>query len=334
LEEEEEVTITKQFTAEDIQKRHDYVKKLGEDFIHENFFPIPEELEDKVLYYYYFAIQFVILHCKINGGETVIQLMTDTDERIKECAYITFLDDCYNALLEIVKEKHMEILNRIVDKCCENLGNSTFQYNKHSISGLIQDILDYSEMHSRRAKLNPSDLSAQPLLNSITYEPYDNTNEDHKLWRMLIFNPLKTDKNYKLPDVEEAPLHVPLRTDKEPDIEVPEPFMRLILPQWDKLLRSLHMASHFHDYLYTYINSAIRGIEWENVIDKVPWGDAWYYLTKDFGNVEKAKENESTLVENCVVATINNFSREKKKIPFLIFRISVLRDNLKVLIKY
>jgi hypothetical protein len=228
-----------------------------------------------------------------------------------------------------MKEISQHILvNIITEKSIKHLGGET-EFNKHPIKDVLEYVCLHKEMHSRRSKLNPATNrvkadNLQIAKNSITCEIYDSDkNSDHHLWRMLIFTPLHSDYNRHAIDMSENMYQV-----NAP--EIPEPFIVVVTPDWDKLLRMLHMCVHFQEYLYTYINTALSE-EDLNKIKELNCEQTWLYLTEDFG---KFMPNVKDKIVNPIVATLDKFSRQKKDVSPLIFRIGVLRDFLRVVAKF
>jgi len=321
------------YNQEEIAERHEYVRKLGQEFINNlPQRPNQDDFQSTILYLYFYSVQFVILFNKLNGVKPIPQLFDDTDEEIKEKAYFMHLNDCFIEITTIMDTIASTIYKNIKERVSDNLGGIA-EYNEHPISFLMEQILMFRELHSRRAKLNPAVTrmkidTIQNTMNCITCEKYDANNEDHKLWKMLIFNPLHSDYDNDVVDLSEQPYQIP-------PFEVPKPFFMVVTSDWDKLIRILHICVHFQEYFFSYINECIKAREWET-IENMSWAETWKFLTKDYGNLEKTREptSDATLVENVVVTTVNEFSREKKQVPLLVFRISVLRDFLKVVIKF
>lgn len=319
-------------TPEQIAERHQYVLTLGEEYL-ETLPPKPDKSNplQRILFLYFYATQFIILFNKLNGKKPVPQFY-DTDKEIKEKAYFIHLNTCFNEFIEMMDDIALNIYNKIKLGVCAHLGGIS-EFNLHPISFLLQQVLTYQELHSRRAKLNPS-TNIQDIWNCITCEKYNPNNEDHRLWKILIFVPLHSDFDNEAIDLAEEPCQINAPV-------IPKPFGLIVTNDWDKIIRILHISVYFKDYFFNYINDCIKSEEWKH-IDELSWNDTWKYLTKDFGDIEKTKHDNnektkevlSTIPENVVITTINNFSREKKQVPLIIFRISVLRDFLKVVIKF
>jgi hypothetical protein len=261
----------------------------------------------------------VILYHKYDG-EVPKPDFEDCDEKIREKAHIVYLDRSFRDFTEMMKEISHHILEDVIkQKAIQHLGGVQ-QFNKHPIRDTLEYVCLHKEMHSRRSKLNPATNrvkadNMQITRNSITCEVYDSDkNPDHHLWRMLIFTPLHSDYNKHAVDMSENMYQVNVP-------EIPEPFIVVVTPDWDKLLRMLHMCVHFQEYLYTYINTALSEEEL-NKIKTLNCEETWHYLTGDFG---KILPNVKDKIVNPVVASLDKFSRQKKDVSPLIFRIGVLR---------
>lgn len=325
--EQEEQNIT---TAENVLKRHQHIQEVGERYLES--FPDRPEKQDRVnrlMFLYYYAIQFVILYHKYDGEVPKPDFNEDSDDKIREKAHIVYLHRSFTDFIEMMKEISQHILvNIITEKSIKHLGGET-EFNKHPIKDVLEYVCLHKEMHSRRSKLNPATNrvkadNLQIAKNSITCEIYDSDkNSDHHLWRMLIFTPLHSDYNRHAIDMSENMYQV-----NAP--EIPEPFIVVVTPDWDKLLRMLHMCVHFQEYLYTYINTALSE-EDLNKIKELNCEQTWLYLTEDFG---KFMPNVKDKIVNPIVATLDKFSRQKKDVSPLIFRIGVLRDFLRVVAKF
>jgi len=322
----------------DINAEFDRIIKIG-DKVWESFpkQPAVNSNINKLLYYIYFSCHYFIIYNKING-ENMAPQYSDSDVTVREKSHFIFLREQWKKCKEMVNELYEKINGIIYNKLLEKVEN------KHVLVWFLEKLKIHKELHTRRLKIDPSTSRTKttdvtPVYNAVTEQRYDCNNEDHKVWRMLIINPLPSDYNYHNIDPVEGDMGViddqnknnykiGVQTLKEAGkYDIPDPFYIIVTPQWDKIFRILHFLKHFEDYFFVYVNNGI--INEMDHIEHLNIKDTWEYLLKEYANFMKSPSNECT-----VATTFNNFSREKKTSTQLVFRMSVLRDVFKVLIKF
>ena len=321
------------------QVRYEHVLKIGNDLIES--FPKQPDINSKInklLYHMYYSCHFAIIYNKLDGIDMKPNISSDTDNMLHEKAYYMFLHNQYNQFIKIVSELYERINGIIETKLLEKVEK------KDVLVWFLNQIKLHKELHTRRVKIDPSTSRTKTTevnvtYNAVTHQKYDSTNEDHKLWRMLIINPLPSDYDHNNVDPIEGDLGVSDENHKDDyklsvkaykkagKYDIPDPFCIVVTPQWDKIYRIVHFLKHFEDYFFSYINTGIIN-EMENIKD-LTIKDTWFHLLKEYSSFKENRDRE------CIVAvTVNGFSREKKTVPQLVFRIAVLRDIFKVLIKY
>ena len=270
--------------------------------------PPPDGSLEHLMYLYYYAVQFVIVYNK-HDARPVPDFVSDTDEIIREKAYINHLFLSYRSF-----QKQMELLSnnvyRLVRKRLLELAPSE---NRDTLVWFIEQLGIFTELHSRRIKSDPAASRTktdviQRTFNVITGEEYNHHNDDHKSWRQLILNPLPSDLDRNAIDPKEGGKthELALAVEKlRGKAVVPDPFLVVVTTEWDKLLRILHTLLHFEDYMHTYLVGCINLDE----IAKMTWAQSWSHLFK---------EHKDT--------PIKTLSREKKKTPQIVSRTAELRD--------
>lgn len=297
-------------TPEEFIKRRAHVSTIGQEVLIA--LPgAPETFTEKLLYNFYYAIQFVIIFNKLDGNKPVIDHANDSDTIIREKVYVIHLDSCYRDFLKMV-----ELLSNNVYSLIRSKAGT-----EERIQYIFDQITRYKELHSRRIKSDPAASrtktdKVQKTINIITNEQYDHENVDHKSWRMLIFNPLPSDFDTNAIDPKEGGKSHALAIEVEKlkgKYHVPDPFYVVVTTEWDKIFRLIHSLVHFEEYMHTYIIGAVD-IE---AIKDMNWKDTWDYLFKEHVSVP-----------------IKNLSREKKKTPQIVSRTAELRDFLECAISF
>jgi hypothetical protein len=310
-------------TVVDFVQRKNYVSSIGDAVFQE--LPIcPDDRLDKLLYYFYYSVQFVLLYTKLDGKKPVPDIFKDSNDTIREKAYFIHLDHCYKKFNELIKE----ITNNVYNDIFERVSAHTHNDKKHRIMEIFKYIVVYKEMHTRRIKSDPTATRTKTTettktRNIITDEYYDPENKDHKTWRVIILNPLPSDFDPNAKDPNEGDdgarnaIMINHLKNQGKDT-VPDPFCFVVTTEFDKLLRLLHVLLHFDDYMCMYIVGCLTNEEFEHIDQLEKWKDIWNYVMSP----EHAE------------VPIQNLSREKKKVPEFVSRIAEIRDFLKVSLQY
>lgn len=290
--------------------RYKYVISIGQTVI--DALPVePDKPIDKIIHYFYYAVQYAILFHKHEGKIPRVNIESEDDDSIREKAYYLHLNVCYGEFLKMVKTYADTIYDTIL-KVLENLQNG------HPLIFFIKQLAMYKELHSRRIKSDPAASRTKTdvvrkTYNIITNEEYNHTNPNHK-WNFLILHPLPSDIDVTQKDPNEGGMGhtLAIEVDKIHNRHfIPEPFGVNVTPTWDTLLRLLHSLLHFKDYMHNYIIGTITLDDFEK-IKPLNWKQTWEYLFKDHANIP-----------------IYKLSREKKKTPKIVSKTAELRDLLK-----
>jgi hypothetical protein len=291
--------------------RLEYIKKLGEDYLM-SLPPEPDDRVERILYNYYYAVQYAIFHYKFDGKKPLPDLENDTDDQIREKSYYMHLTHCYNELIKAVSAFAEEYYENIKTRLAEHVGS-----RNDPLLIFVNCLKKHKELHSRRIKTDPGAARTKTdevsiTWNSVTHVAFNSQNPDHKSWITLIINPLPSDYD---PEAEDPSMgHRKRELEREihrlrGGFTVEEPFFIVVTPEWDKLIRVVHVLLHFEDYLNTYVVGCID--DWDDIRD-MNWADSWEYLFGEYANVPLMK-----------------LSREKKKVPMVVSRMAELRDFLK-----
>lgn len=312
LEEDEEPKKNIVLTPEDFILRKKYVSEIG-DKVFSDLPGIPDNYTERLLYYYYYAVQFAILYHKLDGQKPVLDIVNDSDDVIREKAYYMHLDNCYrefNSMVEI-------LANNVLGSIKNKIKARSDSENAKTLLYMLDQFVKFKELHTRRIKSDPAaprtkvDSTASKITyNLVTGERYNHENEDHKSWRMLVVNPLPSDYDINEIDPKEGGRTHALAIEAEKlkgNYHVPEPFYVVVTTEWDKLCRLVHVLVHFEEYMHSYL---IGAFDTTSIIN-MNWKDAWNYLFKEHADVP-----------------IKNLSREKKKTPQIVSRTAELRDFL------
>lgn len=307
-------------TPEEFLRRRKHVSEIGDALFRELPAP-PDDYEERILYYFYYTVQFILLYTKLNGVKPVPDVANDSDDVIREKAYFIHLDHCYKQFNEIIQKMTTIIYNNIHERISKHLEHE----KDHLLFKILKDIVIYKEMHSRRIKSDPSasrtkTTNINRTYNLITDEEYDPKNKDHKTWRMLIFNPLPSDFDYNAVDPNEGGREYALIIEVEKinkTYTVPDPFYIVVTTEWDKIFRLLHTLLHFDEYMHTYLIGCLTNEDFEQIEEFSEWKQVWEFVMKEHWDVP-----------------IKNLSREKKKTPNFVSRIAELRDFLKAMVDF
>lgn len=308
----------------DFVERKKYVSQIGDELF-STLPAVPDVYIDKLLYYFFYSVQFVLMYTKFNGVKPVPDIYKDSDDKIREKAYFIHLDFCYRKFNEMIKIITSNVYNNIHEKLSKHL-----EFEKdHVIFEVMKYLVIYKEMHTRRIKSDPTATRTKTTetlktRNIITDDFYDPENKDHKTWRVIIFNPLPSDFDHNAIDPNEG-IEEGKRTAIMIDYlkiqgkkTIPDPFCFVVTSEFDKLLRLLHVLLHFDEYMHTYIVGSLSKEDFEVIDELNKWKDVWsYVMTEDHVNVP-----------------IQKLSREKKKVPEFVSRTAELRDFLRVAIEF
>lgn len=276
----------------------------------------PDKAEELVNLFYYTA-QFAIYYVMRNGDVKNGNVLELSEDEMREKAYFTQYLDKYQRIFKfVIRDIGDSVYNLVCDKLENYLGTED-----HVMVFFLNAMEKHKEMHSRRVKTDPGgsrtrDDEILETVNAVTGERYNSMNPDHKVWRMLILNPLPSDEDFNAIDPAEGGREHALAIEVEKQqgtYTIDDPFAIVVTPEWDKLLRAVHSILHMEEYLINYIVGAITDEEWKDIDDGMGWFEAWEYLVgSDFSTVP-----------------IQKFSREKKKVPLVVSRMAELRDFLK-----
>lgn len=306
--------------AGNILDRKKHVSNIG-DKVAATFPPCPEDYTEKVIYYFYYSVQFLLFYMKLNGEKPIPDIINDSDDIIREKIYFIIINDFHNEFLKIIENMKNDIYNLISNRLSIHL-----QYEKdHGLFQVLKSIVLFKELHSRRIKADPSASRTkndivQKTFNIITQEEYDPKNKDHGTWRMLIFNPLPSDFDNNAIDPNEGGREYALTLEAaklQNTYKVPDPFYVVVTTEWDKIFRMLHTLIHFNEYMHMYIIGTIEPKEIDYIESLEKWEDVWKYAMKEHFDVP-----------------IKNLSREKKKVPNFVSRVAELRDFLKSMVEF
>lgn len=325
----------RELTPEEIKEWHRRTVEIGEEEW-KKYEKIPQVSTDtrysendytqKMYHLFYFAIQFVILYHKFDGQIPSVPMYGDSEALIREKSYYVLLCDCYHRFVNIVSEISKNVYETFKQRIQTHLGDD---YENHPISDILDCICKYKEMHSRRLKLDPGtnktksdDFTA--TYNAITGELYNNANKEHKIWRLIVFNPLPSDYDYKNKDPKEQDeaelmnIKVDIMNGK---YTIPDAFGYVVDNEWDRKIRMLHTLHHFRDHFYTYINLGITEEQWDKIAHMNCRETVEYLFGKELPTIRHKNETPYSL-------WISRLEKKKKEGPELIYRIAVLRDNL------
>jgi len=287
------------------------LKKHFEDICEQVYLSLPEEpAEDTpeyILYLYYYSVQFVIVYYRLDG-KPMPDFINDTDDIIREKAYVIHLHRCYRKCLTIIEQLAQKYNMLLRSKI-----QSYRQGGAQRALWLLDQLMQHKELHSRRIKSDPAATrkktdKIQKAFNLITDEQYNHENDDHKSWRILIINPLPTDFDINAIDPKEGGKthELALQVEKlKGQSNLPEPFSVIVSTEWDKLLKVFHVLHHFEDYMHTYLAGCIDLDQIQNMNRQETWNHL-FGAHKD--------------------VPIKNLSREKKKTPQIVSRTAELRD--------
>jgi hypothetical protein len=330
-----------EMTHEQIKEWHRWAVEIGEQEW-EKYKKEPEISTDsrygendytqKMYHLYYFAIQFVILHHKFNGNIPSVPQYKDSETTIREKSFYVFLNDCYLRFVHIVAEISSNVYTTFKERIQTHLGD---QYEEHPISHILDCICKYKEMHSRRLKLDPATNKTKSdevssTYNAITGELYNNENKEHRIWRLIIFQPLPSDYDYKNKDPKEsddvaiANIKIDLMNGK---YDIPEEFGYVVDNEWDRKLRVLHVLHHFKDYFYTFLVEGILEDQWNRIEHMNCQETVDFLFGKELPVTRHNNETKYSL-------WISRLDKKKKDAPILIYRIAVLRDILEAGIQF
>ena len=302
----------------DFLERKRHICELGETVI-KNFPTPPDDKEAKLLFYFYYSVQYLLLYAKFNGVKPIPDIYKDSDDTIMEKAYFIQLDGYYKIFTDLIKDITNNVYNKIYNKTLNHCQNDP----KHRIFEVFKYLVIYKEMHSRRIKSEPTATRTKTTeviktKNIITDEYYDAKNKDHKTWRVIIFNPLPSDfdPNAKDPNEGEEGKRNAIMINhlkNQGKETVPDAFCFVVTTEFDKLFRLLHVLLHFNDYMFTHVIGSLTNEEFDVIDNLTKWQDIWRYVMKEHHDVD-----------------IKNLSKEKKKDPKFVSGMSELRDFLKV----
>ena len=258
---------------------------------------------DNMLYHFFYFVQYIVRMDQLGGkNDSTLFLLTDNDLVIAHKAHLYALRVMFEKFQAVIhlfaKDKYEKTLAKMPE------GNPTREW--------FSMLPKYKEMHVRRIK---TDLSAGKTKNSVTHETFDPANPNHKSWRWIIFNPLPSDFDTDALDPEEdVASYVNLEADRlRGTSNVPEPFCVIVTMEFANLFKTMHVLLHFHDYVNHYLLECIDPDFVEHQGRKMSWQHYWRHLVGD----------------DFADKGIEDFGREKRKMPEMVTRIATLRDFLK-----
>lgn len=240
--------------------------------------------------------------------------MNDSDAQLREKTFGIHFLACYHKFCKIVRdlstEFYVALERNLISRCGE----------EHPLTQLLPKFNEHAELHSRRLKGNPTgqkkraDGVVLPFINIVNGIEYDMENLEHRKWRWLIFNPLRTDMDQNAINYAEADdiERVQMDLDHIQGVESHEdPYGPIVTPEWNTLLCLLHTFLHIEDYLAVRILKPVLSMTEDLSVMK--WDQLWSAIVTP----EYAKKS------------IEKYSREKKKTPEIVSRIAEFRDLFK-----
>lgn len=244
----------------------------------------PENVEQRVLFWFYYTVQYLLLFHK-TPNEVIDNLCIDGTE-----TYADALEKAYMMVYRSYSEKFRLLMRKMADDIY-NAWYADVRRRGHAkgLAAFFPKLRLHQEVHSRRIKMNPGETrtktdTEQIAYNLVTGERYNPDNRDHQKWHLIVVNPLPSDYDCNEIDPKEGGLEHQLAIEALKDqgtYDVPEPYMVVVTPEWDTIIRTLHTALHFDDYLVVMLVQNITNEEWRE-IEKIPcWKDAWAYIVTD-----------------------------------------------------
>ena len=306
---------------------------------------------DWLLYLFYYAVQYVLVHCKMDGDipkPNPFHFKKENDQVFGDKVYYMHLCSCYNKLMEKVTIMGEQMYNAMESGIKDTLRQQGVRDVKmHPMCYILESIKKHKELHSKRLKLDPNTQINQQVpsmiknkitKNCVTYETYDPNNVDHKRWKQLIFNPLPSDynnDNINPQEGEESHRYAIEVAKLQGKWNIPEPFAFVVTPNWDKQFRILHTIYHFREYMYMYIANSIEENDWETIRKIENWQDAWKFIMGEYAEfIPLGRDNVKGNKASVVVHTIRKLPKEKKNVPPIVFRMIELRDNLEAATRF
>lgn len=322
-EEEEDSLIAELFDSSDEEEIVDQTKRVEEFYALKNRLERehflgeePEELQECILFWLYYAVQFIILFDRFGAH---VSLEAPGSMHDKVC--FSIMEGYWEKLLIYVHTITQTLYNDVCNRIERHLGCQ----EGHPMLILMEKIRQHKELHCRHIKTDPgasrtrSD-DVQDTYNSVSGELYDPENHIHKSWAELIFNPLPSDYDEREKDPEEG------GEDYKTQIElmkltgtwrVPEPFCIVVTKEWGEAIQFLHSLIHFEAYIITLITDPLTDEE-RAFIRGTSWDRGWaFLLTEEFQGVP-----------------INRLKGGKKKIPHVVANLIALREFFKKLVTF
>jgi hypothetical protein len=273
--------------------------------------PEPELPMDKMGYFFYYSIQYLLLYNRFDGMVPVPDYINDSDEVIREKSYYLHLMHSHRVLNLHVKQYAAFLLDAVVGNLVARLKDET-----HPLIWFVRQLAVYKELHSRRIKADPAASRTKTdvirkTYNAVTGEEYNPKNPNHK-WHLLILHPLPSDLDPDAKDPKEGGFehYMAIEVDKlEGRHRVPEPFSITVTPTYDTLFRMLHVLLHFDDYVNMYV---IGSVALHELIGLEGWRNMWTHVLGEYADTP-----------------IQKLSREKKGKPPIVSRIAEMFDILK-----
>lgn len=272
--------------------------------------PEPEKPIEKMMYFFMYAVQYIVLFNQFNGDIPKIDWMNDTRDEIVEKSYYMHLQSSYRVFTAKVDEYARVIHDLMIDNLLRRVEPD------HPLVFFLRELPKHKELFSRRIKADPAasrtktDVSGTTF-NAVTKEEYNPQNPNHK-WHMLILHPLPSDYDPQAKDPKEGGLghSLAIEVDKlNGKHAVPEAFYIAVTPGWDTGIRMVHTLLHFTDYMNMYL---IGTLPVDEDLRALKWEDMWSRVFGDYATVN-----------------VEKLSREKKKTPLIVSRTAELRDLLK-----
>lgn len=281
---------------------------------------------DLAYYNLYFSVQYAIIYHKFDGEIPPMNFMEDLQnpEMMEDKIFYLNCSIAYQNLTDFTHAIAEHMANTVRARLSP----------QDPVCIFMENLFKHQELHSRRLKLDPG-IKERPTYNAVTGERYDSKNKDHKKWRLLFIYPLATDYDSQAID------DVVAAQDEQHDLaikaaklmgerNVPEPFGIVVNPDWDKVLRIIHIMYYFTDYLFQYIVSGIDCDTWAS-LQHMDREETWETLMGEFGELPRLEKRDN---QSPIALWVAGLKKEKKNVPVTIFRMTVLRDLLTTGIKF
>lgn len=281
---------------------------------------------DRGYYMLYYAVQYAIIYHKFDGEIPPLDFVRDLNDPdlLENKIFYMNCSIAYQNLTDFTKDIAQYLANVVRSRVPPT----------DPICIFMETLFNHQELHSRRLKIDPGN-KERPTYNAVSGERYDSKNKDHKKWRLLFVFPLATDYDSQaIDDVVAAQDETQELAIKAAKLmgkhNVPEPYGIVVNPEWDKVLRMIHIMHYFTDYLFQYIVSGIDCDLWTS-LQHMDRKDVWSTVLGEFAELPQMEKRDK---QSPVVLAVHALKKEKKNVPISVFRMSVLKDLLTTGIKF